>query len=168
VIGQGPTSRATLDALQAEGESWLTAGARGKHKTTNGSIMRAAPIGLLGWLEPTGQLLTASAVVQSHVTHHASLCKRGSVAIATSVAAALKARLSDTAAAADGSQLAGAVLAALEPALAAMLGQMLAAPSWQDALAAMYAAWPPPPEFLETSPFRPPSVTMYPPHTAGW
>lgn len=74
VIGQGPTSRATLDALLAglkqsaedtgeeiEGgmgggdipgveysvpDTWLTAGAPGAGTSTNGSIMRVAPIGM--------------------------------------------------------------------------------------------------------------------------
>lgn len=76
VIGQGPTSRATLDALMEgleqakEGReipeggmgsgdipgveytvpaTWMTAGAPGASTSTNGSIMRVAPIGLLGW-----------------------------------------------------------------------------------------------------------------------
>ena len=54
--------------------------------------MRAAPIGLLSWQQPAGQLLRANATVQSHLTHHAPLCKAGSAAVAAAVAAALHAR----------------------------------------------------------------------------
>ena len=190
VIGQGPTSRATLDALmkgleQAKEErvvvpeggmgsgdipgvdytvpaTWMTAGAPGKMTSTNGSIMRVAPIGLLGWNEPTGQLLTANAVIQSHVTHHNPLCKAGSAAVAAAVAAALHAR------ATGGSDLSAAVLAAMVEPYGSMLAAMLAAPDWKAAAQVMYDVQPPSAEFLETSPFQPPSITMFPPHTAGW
>ena len=52
VIGQGPTSRATLDSLQ-EGASWFEgSGGEKSDALTNGSIMRVGPIGLLSWRDP--------------------------------------------------------------------------------------------------------------------
>lgn len=112
--------------------------------------------------EPTGQLLNANAVIQSHVTHHNPLCKAGSTAVAAAVAAALQAK------AAGDSNLSSAVLAALVEPYGSMLAAMLAAPDWKAAAEVMYEVQPPSAEFLETSPFRPPSITMFPPHTAGW
>ena len=106
-------------------------------------------------------------MLQSHVTHHAALCKEGSVAVAAAVAAALAAR------AAGSDDLRGAVLQAVGAVTSygEMLAAMLAAAGrggWEAAVEAMYAARPPPAEFLATSPFKPPSITMFPPHTAGW
>ena len=44
VIGQGPTSRATLDALR-DGASWFDGSDSKPEALTNGSIMRMGPIG---------------------------------------------------------------------------------------------------------------------------
>jgi ADP-ribosylglycohydrolase len=52
VIGQGPTSEATLDKL-ANGASWFEgSGGEKSDALTNGSIMRVGPIGLLSWRDP--------------------------------------------------------------------------------------------------------------------
>ena len=165
VIGQGPTSRATLDALTAEGgdaATWLTAGTPGAKNLTNGSIMRVAPVGMLGWKEPRGQQLQADAAIQSHVTHHAPLCKAGSAAVGAAVAAALQARaLGET-------DLTAAVLRAMQEPYGSMLSAMLAATDWEAAVDVMYATQPASDEFMETSPFKPPGISMFPPHTAGW
>ena len=75
VIGQGPTSEATLDALAA-GASWLDgSGGEKADALTNGSIMRMGPIGLLGWNHPTSSSMVANCVLSSHLTHQAPLCK---------------------------------------------------------------------------------------------
>ena len=112
--------------------------------------------------EPAGQLLAANAAIQSHVTHHNPLCKAGSVAVAAAVAAALQAQ------AVGDDNLSSAVLGAMVEPYGSMLTAMLAAPDWKAAVEVMYEVQPPSAEFLETSPFRPPSITMFPPHTAGW
>jgi ADP-ribosylglycohydrolase len=52
VIGQGPTSEATLDKL-ANGASWFEgSGGEKSDALTNGSIMRVGPIGVLSWRDP--------------------------------------------------------------------------------------------------------------------
>ena len=87
VIGQGPTSEATLDALAA-GASWLDgSGGEKADALTNGSIMRMGPIGLLGWNHPTSSSMVANCVLSSHLTHQAPLCKEACKLLRYSIAA---------------------------------------------------------------------------------
>jgi ADP-ribosylglycohydrolase len=121
--------------------------------------------------------------VSSHLTHQAPLCKQGCQAVAAAIAAALHARvtLADTAPAIPVVSLAEAVLSALPEPYASLLNSMLrcspppaasngpdADEGWHAALKVLHEMHPAPPEFLVNSPFQPPSITMYPPHTAGW
>ena len=99
---------------------------------------------------------------QSHVTHHNPLCKAGSAAVAAAIAAALHARANTN------PDLTTAVISAMVEPYGSMLSAMLAAPDWNAAVEVMYEVQPPSAEFLATSPFKPPSITMFPPHTAGW
>lgn len=91
VIGQGPTSRATLDALK-DGATWFEGSDAKPEALTNGSIMRVGPIGLLSWRDPTSQSCWANGVLSSHVTHQAPLCKEACSALGVAVAAAVKAK----------------------------------------------------------------------------
>jgi ADP-ribosylglycohydrolase len=69
VIGQGPTSKATLDALASGKQTWLTAaGPDPPKRATNGSVMRVGPLGLVCWHAPSALLNRMNAVTSSHVT----------------------------------------------------------------------------------------------------
>jgi hypothetical protein len=140
VIGQGPTSRATLDSLQ-EGASWFEGSDAKPDALTNGSIMRVGPIGLLAWRDPTSQAAWANGVLSSHVTHQAPLCKEACAALGVAVAAALNAKV-------NGTDPVPTVLDALEHSCPytdyrAMLSAMLeAGPELQPAVDAMHAVVP--------------------------
>jgi ADP-ribosylglycohydrolase len=171
VIGQGPTSRATLDSLQ-EGASWFEGSDAKPDALTNGSIMRVGPIGLLAWRDPTSQAAWANGVLSSHVTHQAPLCKEACAALGVAVAAAVRAKT-------RGDDPVTAVLDALEHSCPytdyrAMLSAMLeAGPELQPALDAMHAVVPQSDLFKTqgydfADRFFHGEVTMFPPHSAGF
>ena len=171
VIGQGPTSRATLDKL-ADGASWFEGSDEKPDALTNGSIMRVGPVGLLAWADPTSQSAWANGVLSSHVTHQASLCKEGCSALGVAVAAAVAAKVA-------GADPVSAVLDALGETCPytdyrGMLASMLqAGPELQPAVDAMHAAVPQN-ELFKTQGhdgggrYNHGEITMFPPHSAGF
>eukprot|EP01043_Picozoa_sp_COSAG02_P034379 COSAG02_NODE_2399_length_8948_cov_21.873771_7_plen_474_part_00 len=171
VIGQGPTSRATLDALQ-EGASWFEGSDAKPDALTNGSIMRVGPIGLLAWRNPTSPSAWANGVLSSHVTHQAPLCKEACAALGVAVAAAVRAKT-------RGEDPVTTVLDALGKTCPytdyrTMLSAMLeAGPELQPAVGAMHRVVPQSDLFKTqgydfADKFFHGEVTMFPPHSAGF
>jgi ADP-ribosylglycohydrolase len=88
MVGMGGTSRHAMQAYQ-KGNSWETAGSSAPGHS-NGSCMRASPIGILCHSNSSMvNRLVEISVLQSHVTHVATSCKAASTALATAVSIAL-------------------------------------------------------------------------------
>lgn len=89
IVGRGRSTEEAANRL-IRGVAWQEAGTPAP-SAGNGSAMRAAPIGLMFYDDPS-QLVQA-ACDQGRITHQDSRCSAGAVAIASSVAIALQSEI---------------------------------------------------------------------------
>jgi ADP-ribosylglycohydrolase len=156
IVGQGPTSKHSLDRIN-EGHSWMTA-PRGTKGTSNGSVMRVGPLGLLHAHQPGSAIAWADGCLSSVITHTQPMCIEAAAALSTvvSVAAACSGVAGDD----EVRQRSIAALGAAEHLIdwAGMLSAMLDASSVPDAQRIMREAC--------TAPD--PSGAIFAAETAAW
>jgi ADP-ribosylglycohydrolase len=120
IVGRGTATENAATRL-AQGVPWDRAGEPAP-SAGNGSAMRAGPVGLVCWNDRDA--LVRIAVDQGRITHQDPRCSGGAIAIAASVAIALRGGAIDPAA------FAGEVADAVEPIAPAVAAPLRRLPEW--------------------------------------
>ena len=171
IVGQGGTSKATLDELATKKLSWLNASfASGNYeemyekKSSNGSVMRVGALGLWGWADPTSVTNLENAVLSSHVTHSHPDCKIGATMLVIAVASAVHARAVGKD---DPAEFIIKNLEMFDQQIGQVLRMMNDSKDWEAAANVLHQELPLP-DNQRSDFYKKKEICPYPQHTAAW